>query len=607
MKCHSIACICMFALGELLLTSAARAENRLSIDDATLPIGSSSNAVSIYLYADQDVYGLSLYIEFDPSRIRVAAVQPGAAVAAVGPDWADGTIDGAAGNLRYGIIFGISQPTVGSHLPSGARLEVLRLSVDVLVSAPSESILDLTRIEGSDPLRANVITDGNGLSIEPALDDGVLSFADLRPVIESLAGNAGVPGTVFQVSGLHFDRPQLAVTVCGQAAAAVLRDDDITLDVVAPPCAAGPAAVQICNDLGCDAESAGFVYHLPPVIEAISGNVGLPGRVFSIDGENFNEPGLVVRVCGVVASAALRAGGSIIDVTAPDCAPGLAAVEVCTDYGCDAEAAGFDYRPAPAITGYSGNSGPAGTVFSIIGDGFGEAGLRVRICEIAAAATLLGDGRTLRVTAPPCLPGPATVEVCTNFGCDSDPAGYTYPEIQGAPAIEGLSGNAGAAGDVFRIVGNGFDEPGLRVEVCGSPAAATLLGDDRTLEVAAPACSAFGPARVSVCTDFGCDVEDAGFYYERPFVRGNSNNDSGVDLSDGIFTLLFLFRGGVEPVCLRAADSDDSGTLDISDAVRIFNYLFLAGPAMPPPFPSCGFDRTPDLQPCDALIRQCSD
>ncbi len=43
------------------------------------------------------------------------------------------------------------------------------------------------------------------------------------------------------------------------------------------------------------------------------------------------------------------------------------------------------------------------------------------------------------------------------------------------------------------------------------------------------------------------------------FRRGDVNADGTLDLTDGIFTLSFLFAGGGLPPCLSAADADDNG------------------------------------------------
>ena len=62
------------------------------------------------------------------------------------------------------------------------------------------------------------------------------------------------------------------------------------------------------------------------------------------------------------------------------------------------------------------------------------------------------------------------------------------------------------------------------------------------------------------------------------FVRGDANGDLELDISDGIFTLSYLFLGGESPECDDAADTNDDGAVDISDAVNLLNFLFLGGP-----------------------------
>lgn len=89
------------------------------------------------------------------------------------------------------------------------------------------------------------------------------------------------------------------------------------------------------------------------------------------------------------------------------------------------------------------------------------------------------------------------------------------------------------------------------------------------------------------------------------FLRGDSNEDGRLDLSDGVRTLSFLFAGSVSLRCHDAADSNDSGGLDVSDAIHTFSYLF--GGGLPPPLPGprfCGADPTTDLLDC-AEYSQC--
>ncbi len=84
-----------------------------------------------------------------------------------------------------------------------------------------------------------------------------------------------------------------------------------------------------------------------------------------------------------------------------------------------------------------------------------------------------------------------------------------------------------------------------------------------------------------------------------PFVRGDTNGDGSMDLSDSVAILGYLFLGGEQPGCLRSADLDDSGDLDLSDPVYLLNYLFLGGPEPALPVESCGSDPTVDDLGCE--------
>ena len=76
------------------------------------------------------------------------------------------------------------------------------------------------------------------------------------------------------------------------------------------------------------------------------------------------------------------------------------------------------------------------------------------------------------------------------------------------------------------------------------------------------------------------------------FLRGDSDSNSIVNLTDAIYTATWLFSGGATPSCMDAVDANDDGRLDISDPLYTLLYLF-AGSAPPPiPFPLPGEDPT---------------
>ncbi|PIT86658.1 MAG: hypothetical protein COU33_01910 [Candidatus Magasanikbacteria bacterium CG10_big_fil_rev_8_21_14_0_10_43_6] len=96
------------------------------------------------------------------------------------------------------------------------------------------------------------------------------------------------------------------------------------------------------------------------------------------------------------------------------------------------------------------------------------------------------------------------------------------------------------------------------------------------------------------CVDFSAAPTDD------LFLRGDSNNDRELDLSDAIFTLSYLFVSGSPVTCQDAADANDDGSLDLSDPVYTLSFLFLRGQAPKTPYPDTGSDPTPDELGCHA-------
>ena len=77
------------------------------------------------------------------------------------------------------------------------------------------------------------------------------------------------------------------------------------------------------------------------------------------------------------------------------------------------------------------------------------------------------------------------------------------------------------------------------------------------------------------------------------FHRGDANGDGGLNITDGIFVLNYLFLGGPAADCLEAANANDDESLNITDGIFILNYLFLGGSPPPAPGPAdspCGPD-----------------
>jgi len=86
----------------------------------------------------------------------------------------------------------------------------------------------------------------------------------------------------------------------------------------------------------------------------------------------------------------------------------------------------------------------------------------------------------------------------------------------------------------------------------------------------------------SPCIDAGREGSDIGAveFDGTPavvFLRGDANESGRVDISDAIKTLGFLFLGEPAPSCHDRMYSDDDGQLNLTDAVTILNFLFFGG------------------------------
>lgn len=82
------------------------------------------------------------------------------------------------------------------------------------------------------------------------------------------------------------------------------------------------------------------------------------------------------------------------------------------------------------------------------------------------------------------------------------------------------------------------------------------------------------------------------------FRRGDVNASGRVNLIDPVDLLLFMFHGRQVVSCEKAADANDDGQLDTTDALIILRFIFLLGSDLPSPFSQCGVDPIDDLLSC---------
>jgi hypothetical protein len=90
---------------------------------------------------------------------------------------------------------------------------------------------------------------------------------------------------------------------------------------------------------------------------------------------------------------------------------------------------------------------------------------------------------------------------------------------------------------------------------------------------------------------------------EEPFRRGDANDDGRINISDAltVFDRLFVSGGGFP--CADAADTNDDGKVDIADGILTLNVLFSGDSSLPGPGPeSCGEDESAEAQGCSSYL-----
>jgi hypothetical protein len=66
-----------------------------------------------------------------------------------------------------------------------------------------------------------------------------------------------------------------------------------------------------------------------------------------------------------------------------------------------------------------------------------------------------------------------------------------------------------------------------------------------------------------------------------PIQQGDANCDGLKNVSDIVYLICYLFKGGPPPCLLKAGDFNCDGRITVTDVINLLNYLFKGGP--PPP------------------------
>jgi hypothetical protein len=212
------------------------------------------------------------------------------------------------------------------------------------------------------------------------------------------------------------------------------------------------------------------------------------------------------------------------------------------------------------------------------------------------------------ISAIPIGPGVNTIEIIglgSNGIVDEDSIKIASSADWNAPAITEVYPTAARPGEMVTILGSDF-HAWLEVYF-GSTRAASVTFDETADPTRITATVPMGaPAGETTLTVRNADDRESGpaAFTVVPlpiFIRGDGNQDGGVDLSDALKVLFHLFSGIPVP-CRDALDANDSGSVDLTDAIVILDHVFKEGPAPAAPYPASGTDTTADGLDCEEGI-----
>jgi hypothetical protein len=74
------------------------------------------------------------------------------------------------------------------------------------------------------------------------------------------------------------------------------------------------------------------------------------------------------------------------------------------------------------------------------------------------------------------------------------------------------------------------------------------------------------------------DLNSGNIKFAAPYLCGDANSSGGVNISDAVYLVAYIYSGGPAPNPLAAGDANCDSAVNISDAVYLIAYIFSGGP-----------------------------
>ena len=121
---------------------------------------------------------------------------------------------------------------------------------------------------------------------------------------------------------------------------------------------------------------------------------------------------------------------------------------------------------------------------------------------------------------------------------------------------------------ILKNNGNGTFQPGVNYATGVSPASILCADLDKDLDVDLVVVNR-GNRNVSIIKNLK---------NQPSFLCGDANVDQNVNVTDAIYLVNYLFKGGPAPVPVQGSDVNGDGQVNVGDVIYLINYLFKGGP-----------------------------
>ncbi len=433
--------------------------------------------------------GTQIWLSVDgsssPYLVQAEAAAPGAIIDISTPAAPGAALAPSTGPI--GIPFTISGTGFGPYAGANTR-------VKFGATAAPLSVWNDTTISGTVP---GLSSGAYAVTIERQNASSVTitsagSFTVTVPAVASVTPSSGPIGSAFTLSGQSFGpyAGTLTQVLIGGATAPLSVWNDAQIAGTVPGSLAPgvyPLIVERrTSDGGLSQANTAYFQVLGLIANAVTPSSGPIGVPFTINGEGFGAyAGANTRVKFGATLAALSVwNDTTITGTIPALDTGAWTVTVERQQGSDVSSvsAGTFTATALAIASISPSSGPIGTVFTLLGPGFGPyaGSLSVVLIDGATAALSVWNDAKIVGTIPGSIPaGVKTVVVRRFSGAGVSSSEAASFEVTGM-TLATITPSSGPIGSPFTITGSQFGVYGganTRVKFGGVSAALSVWND----------------------------------------------------------------------------------------------------------------------------------